>query len=84
MLKLFGGYSKTSGNIVFFTNLMKCHFYQNEVCFLGYIISTQEMLIADKKIKTAKSWPKPKSIQDIQIFIRFTNFYQCFYLYYSI
>ena len=31
-----------------------------------------------KKIKVVKNWPKPKSVQDIQIFLRFANFYQQF------
>ena len=31
-----------------------------------------------KRIDTIKKWLKSKSIQDIQIFIGFTNFYWCF------
>ena len=29
----------------------------------------------DKKIEVVKNWLKPKSIQDIQVFINFANFY---------
>ena len=29
----------------------------------------------DKKIKTVKNWPKPKSVIDIQLFLGFANFY---------
>ena len=33
----------------------------------------------DKKIKAVKQWPEPKSIQVIQVFIRFANFY-CWFI----
>ena len=32
----------------------------------------------DERIKTVKSWPEPKSVQDIQVFIGFANFYRRF------
>ena len=32
----------------------------------------------DKRIETVKNWPKPKSMRDIQVFLGFANFYQCF------
>lgn len=32
----------------------------------------------EKKIEVVKTWPKPKSMRDIQVFIGFTNFYWCF------
>lgn len=32
----------------------------------------------DKKIEVVKNWPEQKSMQDIQVSLEFTNFYQCF------
>ena len=32
----------------------------------------------DERIKVVKSWPEPKSVQDIQVFIGFANFYRRF------
>ena len=29
----------------------------------------------DEKIKVVKNWPEAKSVNDIQVFIRFANFY---------
>ena len=29
----------------------------------------------EEKIDAVKAWPEPKSVQDIQVFIRFANFY---------
>ena len=61
-----------------FANLKKCHFHQKEVRFLGYIVSSQRICIKKKRIDAVKAWPEPKSVRDIQVFIGFANFYQCF------
>ena len=31
-----------------------------------------------ERIEVVKNWPEPKSVQDIQVFLRFANFYQQF------
>ena len=58
-----------------FAHLKKCYFYKNEVCFLRYVVSAQRVQIEEKKIEVMKNWLEPKSIQDIQIFLCFANFY---------
>ena len=58
-----------------FANLKKCCFYQDEVCFLEYVVSSKGISMEVKRIKVVKEWPKPKSIQDIQVFLDFVNFY---------
>ena len=58
-----------------FANLKKCQFYQNEIRFLGYVVSAQGVQMEDKRIEAVKSWPEPKSVRDIQVFIGFANFY---------
>ena len=32
----------------------------------------------EERIQTVKTWPEPKSIRDIQVFLRFANFYWYF------
>ena len=32
----------------------------------------------EEKIEAVKAWPEPKSIRDIQVFLRFANFYHRF------
>ena len=61
-----------------FTNLKKCHFHKDEVRFLGYIVSAQEVRIEEETIDVMKNWLEPKSIRDIQVFLGFANFYCCF------
>ena len=59
-------------------NLKKCRFYKNEVRFLGYVVSSHSIWMEDEKIEVVKNWPKPKSVQNIQVFIGFANFHQRF------
>ena len=61
-----------------FANLKKCRFHQKKVRGLGYIVFSQEMYMEKKKINFVKAWPEPKLVSNIQVFIRFANFYQCF------
>ena len=61
-----------------FTNLKNCWFYKDEVRFLGYVVSSQGIRIEGERIKVVRNWPESKSVQDIQVFISFANFYQQF------
>ena len=38
----------------------------------------QRVQMEDERIEAMKNWPEPKSIRDIQVFLSFANFYQCF------
>ena len=49
----------------FFTNLKKCRFRQDKVCFLGYIVLSKRISIESEQIEIVKKWPEPKSVQDI-------------------
>ena len=48
-----------------FANLKKCHFHQEEVRFLGYVVSSQGIRMEEERIDAVKAWPEPKSIRDI-------------------
>ena len=61
-----------------FANLKKCRFHQQEVRFLGYVVSSQRIRMEEERIDAVKAWPKLKSVRDIQVFIGFANFYQRF------
>ena len=46
--------------------------------FLGYIVGKDRVTMSKKKDESILSWKAPRSVKDVQIFIRFTNFYQRF------
>ena len=48
-----------------FANLKKCRFYQNEICFLGYVVSAQRVQIEDERIEAVRNWLEPKLVKDI-------------------
>ena len=58
-----------------FANLKKCHFHQDEVRFLGFVVSAQEISMEEERIEVVKAWPESKSIRDIQVFLGFANYY---------
>ncbi len=61
-----------------YANLKKCWFHEDEVQFLGFVISTQEIKMELERIEAIKNWPKPQSVRDIQMFLGFANFYRRF------
>ena len=61
-----------------FANLKKCCFHQDEVCFLGYVISLKGINMEAERIEVVKDWPEPKSVRNIQVFLGFANFYRRF------
>ena len=61
-----------------FANLKKCCFHQDEICFLGYVVSSKNISMENKRIEMVREWPEPKSVRDIQVFLGFANFYRQF------
>ena len=61
-----------------FANLKKCRFHQDEIRFLGFMVSFQGISMEEERIEAVKAWPEPKSIRDIQVFLGFANFYRRF------
>ena len=61
-----------------FANLKKCRFHQNEIRFLGYIMSAQGVWKEDERIEVVRNWPEPKLVKNFQVFLGFANFYQRF------
>ncbi len=61
-----------------YANLKKCRFHQDEVRFLGYIVSYQGIRMEEERIKAVRDWPKSQSVRDIQVFLGFANFYRRF------
>jgi hypothetical protein len=54
----------------------KCEFHQQEVKYLGFIISTSGTKMDPVKVATIQEWPAPRNVKDVQSFLRFANFYR--------
>jgi hypothetical protein len=66
-----------------YAKLEKYIFHQPQVEFLGYIISNEGLMMDPKKIQAVIDWSTPKTVRDVQCFLRFANFYQIFIKNYS-
>jgi hypothetical protein len=58
-----------------YVKLKKCEFHQSEVEFLGFIIFGYNIHMDLCKFQTIVEWVTPTSIQDVQCFFGFANFY---------
>lgn len=61
-----------------FVNVQKCKFNTDEMHFLGYTVSAAGIQIEENYIEAIQSWPKPRIIREVQVFIGFANFYRQF------
>ena len=70
-------------NLNLFLRPEKCSFNKTEVKYLGLIISEGKLRMDPVKLTAVKQWPRPKTVKDIQKFLRFCNFYRRFIKAYS-
>jgi len=56
----------------------KCDFSMEEIPILGVVVGKGQVKIEQEKIKAVKKWKTPTKVKDVESFLRFANFYQCF------
>jgi hypothetical protein len=61
----------------------KCEFHQQEVKYLGLIISTEGIKMDTEKIRAIQDWEPPSNLKDVRAFLGFANFYCRFVRNYS-
>src|SRR5579859_2653366 len=54
----------------------KCYFYIKKVEFLEHVIIPGHLAIAKNKVQQILDWLRPTNIRELQLFIRFINYYQ--------
>ena len=53
----------------------KCEFHKEEVEFLGFIVGKNGVRMDPKKVDSITSWPVPKLVHDVRMFLGLANFY---------
>ena len=56
----------------------KCALFLKEVEFLGHVVSSEGIKVDHGKVEAVKLWLKPKTVQDVLVFLGLANFYQRF------
>jgi len=56
----------------------KCDFNMEEIPILGVIVGKGQIKMEQEKIKAVKDWKIPTKTKDMESFLGFANFYQCF------
>ncbi len=58
-----------------YASLKKCEFFITKVNFLEFVIFIESVSMNSSKIDIIKTWFRSKMYQEIQVFLRFVNFY---------
>ena len=66
-----------------YANLKKCNFFIKKIKYLNFIINIDNITINSRRIKIIQNWSTLKFFKNIQIFLKFVNFYQRFIHWYS-
>ena len=54
----------------------KCQFFQRRVKYLGHVVSAEGVGTDPAKTKAAASWPTPKMLKDLRLFLGFASYYR--------
>ncbi|WKA03465.1 hypothetical protein VitviT2T_021572 [Vitis vinifera] len=68
----------------FFIKLGKCAFGQQEVEYLGYVVTPQSVKVDQGKIKAMLNWPRPTNVSDLRGFLGLIGYYRKFVRNYGI
>ncbi|KZZ87013.1 Ribonuclease H-like protein [Ascosphaera apis ARSEF 7405] len=61
-----------------YLDIDKCSFHQEEITYLGVLVSRYGLRIHPDKLEAIKSWRVPRSVHDVQVFNGFVNFFRRF------
>ena len=58
--------------------LSKCHFFAQEVQYLGHVISAAGVATDPEKTRVVAEWPRPQTARDLRSFLGFASYYRRF------
>jgi len=61
----------------------KCEFFQQQVSFLGHVVSADGVAVQQHKVRAVKEWPTPTSKTEVKAFLGLTGYYRKFIQGYS-
>jgi hypothetical protein len=61
-----------------YAKLRKCDFFQNQVHYLGHVISEEGVAVDPDKIRSIMEWPTQKDVSNIRSFMGLAGYYRRF------
>ena len=56
----------------------KCHFAQQQVEYLGHIVSKHGIAVDPSKVSKVRDWPTPRSVKEVRTFLGVASYYRRF------
>ena len=56
----------------------KCHLFQEEVIYLGHVVSKRGVATDPAKVKAVADWPVPRNAKEVRTFVGFCSYYRWF------
>jgi hypothetical protein len=64
--------------------LSKCSFAQQQISYLGHIISSHGVATNPYKVPVVNSWPQPSSIKELRSFLGLAGYYRKFVKHFAV
>eukprot|EP00253_Pinus_taeda_P024434 PITA_24434 len=61
-----------------YAKLSKCNFFQNEVHYLGHVVSNDGIAVDLEKIRAIIEWATPKNVDEVRSFMGLAGYYRRF------
>jgi hypothetical protein len=64
--------------------ISKCKFAQQQIAYLGHIISSQGIATDPAKVEAVISWPQPSSVKELRSFLGLAGYYRKFVRHFAV
>src|SRR5262249_34523787 len=57
-------------------NMKKCIFMVKQLLFLGFIVSSEGIMVDEEKMRAIREWSAPKTVTELRSFLGLASFYR--------